>query len=85
MHPYILEAVAKERIAHIQAVAAKQRLAREASGHSRARRRHHLAAVGRRQHSIELVWPDGVSSVVELPGPSEPARTRGRGLADSRR
>jgi hypothetical protein len=84
MHPYILEAVARERTADMLAVAAKHRLAREAAGHTQARRRH-LPVVSRRQHSIELVWPDGIRSVVELPRQSEPARTRGRGLAGSRR
>lgn len=85
MHPYILEAVAREQIAHMHAVAAAHRLTREAAeGRARTPRKHRRVAV-RRNHRVELVWPDGVSSVVELPRQSQSARNQGRGLAGSRR
>jgi hypothetical protein len=84
MHPYILEAVARERIADMHRAAAKHSLAREAAAARAARRRQTSRPVsGWRHHTVELVWPDGVSSVVELP--SVPAEGQGRGLAGSRR
>jgi len=84
MHPYMLEGVARERIADMLRVAAGPRLVREAAaGEIRAPRKRWIG--GRRQHRVELVWPDGVSSVVELRRSSESARHEGRGLADSRR
>lgn len=84
MHPYILEAVARERIADMHAVAAKHRLAREAAA-ARGARRPSRSLSGRRHHRFELVWPDGVRSLVELPRQSAPAEDHKRGLAGSRR
>jgi hypothetical protein len=84
MHPYMLEGVARERIADMHRVAAAHRLVREAAaGEVRAPRTRWIG--GRRHHRVELVWPDGVSSVVELPRTSVSARHEGRGLAGSRR
>jgi hypothetical protein len=85
MHPYILEAVARERIADMHAVAAAYRLAREAAGGRAPAQRKHRSLAIRRRHRVELVWPDGVSSVVELPRQSAPADGQRRGLAGSRR
>ena len=83
MHPYMLEGVARERIADWHRVAAAHRLVRDAAaGEARAPR---TRWIGRRHHRVELVWPDGVSSVVEVPPTSVSARHEGRGLADSRR
>jgi len=88
MHPYIMAAVAREHIADMHRTAAAYQLARDAAaGHARPPRRRRMSWLvpGRRGHRVELVWPDGVSSVVELPRPSGPARREGRGLAGMRR
>jgi hypothetical protein len=88
MHPYILEAVAKERIADMHAVAAAHRLAREAAaGRGRAARKHRAisAMASRRHRKVELVWPDGVTTVVELSQQSSLADGERHGLAGSRR
>jgi len=84
MHPYILEAEAREKIADMHRVAAAHQRAREAAaGHAQTQRK---GRISRRQpHRVELVWPDGVSSVVEVPQQSVPAHTEGRGLAGTRR
>ena len=88
MHPYMLEGVAREKIADMHRVAAAHQLARDAAtDDARAPRRRLMSWLtsGRRQHRVELVWPDGVSSVVELPRQSTPARHEGRGLTGIRR
>jgi hypothetical protein len=85
MHPYILEAVARERIADMHAAAAKYRLKKEAAAARAARgRRASWSIAGWRHHRVELVWPDGVASVVEVPRQSAPAN-EDRGLAGTRR
>jgi hypothetical protein len=83
MHPYMLEGVARERIADWHRAAAAHRLVSEADRDVRAPRARWIG--GRRHHGVELVWPDGVSSVVELPRSAMSARNEGRGLAGSRR
>lgn len=82
MHPYILELVARERMADMHATAANYRLKREAAAGRAARKSRTSRSVSDR---VELTWPDGVSSVVELPQQSAPAHSQGRGLAGSRR
>ncbi|MBO0833202.1 MAG: hypothetical protein J2P28_08165 [Actinobacteria bacterium] len=88
MHPYIAEALAQDRIAEMHSVAARYRLAKEAAGgavRAPGKRRRSLLPTGRRQGRVELVWPDGITSVVELSEQSAATTAQGCGLAGSRR
>jgi len=84
MHPYITEAVARERIADMHRAAAAHRLARQAAA-ARAETQRERRESRRQPHRVELIWPDGVSTVVEVPQQSVPAHADGRGLTSSRR
>ena len=86
MHPDILSALAEQRAAELRTAAAEARLARAAR--RAAVRRHGTAgwlASGRRSGRIELIWPDGVRSVVSLRQASESDDKPRRRLAGSRR
>jgi hypothetical protein len=82
---YVLKAIADQRAAEMRLAAAEHRRAVEASGgasHSRVRGGGRLSRLlrGRRSRQIELIWPDGVCSVV----PESPA-DHARPMAGSRR
>jgi hypothetical protein len=77
MHPTISELIVRQRIAEMHSAAAARRQAREAAASQ-------PEGLPRRDR-VELVWPDGVSSVVELPSESAHGAGRGRGLASSKR
>jgi hypothetical protein len=88
MNPHLTEALAQQRIADWHREAAARRLAAaaahadgSASGTLARRAGRLLRTLGRRRYrQIELVWPDGVCSVVPT-RPDDPARP----LAGSRR
>jgi hypothetical protein len=89
MNPHLTEALAQQRIADFHRAAAARRLATvavQAGGSTQAgpltRRAVRLlrSLGGRRYRQIELVWPDGVCSVVPSRS-DDPARP----LANSRR
>lgn len=82
---YVLKAIADQRAAEMRLAAAEYRRAAEATGgraHRRVRTPGWLSRLlrGRRTSQIELVWPDGVCSVV----PESPA-DHARPMAGSRR
>ena len=87
MNPYILEGVAREQIADWQATATNYRLAKDATAsRGRAPRPRWLSwtTAGRRHDSVELVWPDGVSSIIEVPRQPQRDDMAASGLANRR-
>ena len=81
MNPHLTEALAEERIADMRRQAAAHRLAagagpaRTARGSSALRRsagRLIRSFGGRRYRQVELVWPDGVCSVVPAQSDDQP-------------
>ncbi|HXZ65704.1 MAG TPA: hypothetical protein VEH05_13270 [Streptosporangiaceae bacterium] len=89
MNPHLTQALAEQRAAELRAAGEAARLARaaEAGRAGRAPRRSRLSLLlpGRRYRRVELVWPDGVCSVVSVPRPSVPADQPARGMAGTRR
>jgi hypothetical protein len=86
MNPQLNQALAEQRIADMRREAAASRLAalagRAGPGSTLSRRASRLirSLSGRRYRQVELVWPDGVCSVVPARS-DDPARP----LAGSRR
>lgn len=86
MHPYMAEAIARQQVADWHSAAAQSWLARDAAdGRAPRRRRLTWPLFGRRYRRVELVWPDGVCSVVSAPRPAASADHHVRGLTGSRR
>jgi len=94
VHPYITKALADQRAEELAAAAAaaSHRRAAAAPGRGAARLRFRAEwssrlsrLFGRRRYrKVELVWPDGVCSVVAAP-PRPAAKDPAGPLADSRR
>jgi hypothetical protein len=81
MNPHLTQALAEERIADLRREAAASRLAavpgpahRVAGSSALLRRAGRLirSLSGRRYRQIELVWPDGVCSVVPAESDDQP-------------
>jgi hypothetical protein len=85
MHPYISEAIARQQIADWQSAAATSAWAGTTDGLRPRRRRLNWPLFGRRYRRVELVWPDGVSSVVAVADPRAAGDDRARGLTGTRR
>ena len=86
MNPYVTPSVAQAVIADRLAAAEAYRLARAArAGRTSRKTRLSWPLPGRRHHRVELMWPDGVCSVVSAPEPPASQRSQARGLAGSRR
>lgn len=89
MNHHLTLALANQRVAEIRAAAAQAQRARiaAADGHGPAARRSRLSRLlaRRRYRRVELVWPDGVCSVVSVPRPSASADDSARGMAGTRR
>jgi hypothetical protein len=91
-HPYIAKALAEQRAGELAAAAASHRLAAAAAGRGaswltfQAERSSRLSRLfsRRRYHQVELVWPDGVCSVVAAP-PRPASEDPAGPLAGSRR
>ena len=84
MNPYVTPQVAQTIMADRLAAAEAYRRAKAARDGRTSRKNRltwHLA--GRRYRRVELMWPDGVRSVVSAPEQS--AGDQARGLAGSRR
>ena len=85
MNPYVTPMVAETIVADRLAAAEAYRRAKAArAGRTSRRTRLNWALPGRRYRRVELMWPDGVCSVVSAPEP-ESAGNQARGLAGSRR
>lgn len=86
MNPYVTPAVAESIIADKLASAEAYRRARAARlGRTTRKARLSLPLPGRRYRHVELMWPDGVRSVVSAPEPPASPGNHARGLAGSRR
>lgn len=93
MHPYFAAELGRLRVAELQAEAERCRLVREARAARKAaraaaaqpgRRRHWLSwprarrTAAQRPARVELVWPDGLHTVIELPALAETPRPQPR-------
>jgi hypothetical protein len=86
MNPYVTPSVAESIIADRLASAEAYRRARAARlGRTSRKARLSLPLPGRRYRHVELMWPDGVRSVVSAPEPPASPGNQARGLAGSRR
>jgi hypothetical protein len=86
MNPYVTPSVAQAIIADRLASAETYRRARAARlGRPSRKARLSLPLPGRHYRHVELMWPDGVRSVVSAPEPAASPGNQARGLAGSRR
>jgi hypothetical protein len=86
MNPYVTPAVAQVVIADRLAAAEAYRLAKAARvGRTSRKLRPSRSLPGRRHGRVELTWPDGVRSVVEVPRQPQRDDEAARGLAGNRR
>lgn len=86
MNPYVTSLVAKTVIADRLAAAEAYRLAKAARvGRTSRKMRLSRRLPGRGYRSIELLWPDGVRSLVSAPEQSASPDNQASGLAGSRR
>lgn len=86
MNPYVTPQVAEAVIADRLAAAEAYRRAKAARvGRTSRKMRTSWPLPGRRYRRVELMWPDGVCSVVGAPEPPASAGHQARGLAGSRR
>jgi len=86
MNPYVTPQVAETVIADRLAAAEAYRRAKAARvGRTSRKTRTSWPLHGRRYRRVELMWPDGVCSVVSTQESSASAGNQVRGLAGSRR
>lgn len=86
MNPYVTPAVAQAIIADRLASAEAYRRAKAARlGRTSRKARLSWPLPGRHYRHVELMWPDGVRSVVSAPEPPTSPGNQARGLAGSRR
>ncbi len=86
MNPYVTPSVAETIIADRLAAAEAYRRAKAArAGRTSRTMRRNWLRPGRRYRHVELMWPDGVCSVVSAPEPQASPGSQDRGLAGSRR
>jgi hypothetical protein len=86
MNPYVTPLVAQTLIAEKLAAAEEYRRAKAARAARPARTTRLSWPLGGRLHRrVELTWPDGVRSVVEVPRQLERDTEAARGLAGNRR
>jgi hypothetical protein len=86
MNPYVTPMVAQTVIADRLAAAETYRRAKAARGGRRSwKLQLSWPQTGRWHRRVELTWPDGVRTVVEVPRQSQPGDEAARGLAGNRR
>lgn len=86
MNPHFTAAIAEQRIADLRSAAEASRRARAAAD-ARSARKSRLSwlLASRRYREVELVWPDGVCTVVSAPRASAPAGDQDQHLSGARR
>lgn len=86
MNPYVTPQVAETVIADRLAAAESYRRAKAARvGRTSRKARSGRPLAGRWHRRVELTWPDGVRSVVEVPRQPQRDDEASRGLAGNRR
>jgi hypothetical protein len=86
MNPYVTPSVAQAIIADRLASAEAYRQAKAARvGRTSRKMRLSWLLPGRRYRRVELMWPDGVCSVVSAPEPPASPGSQARRLAGTRR